>query len=486
MSNKTNKQSNITIDKRISNLRQLVIKNAIILRKKLVNGTVFKFQKFSKKQKKVLNWWCDNSPVKDMDGIIADGAIRSGKTVSMSLSFVLWAMFRFNGQNFIMAGKTVGAFRRNVLFWLKLMLKAQGYKTKERRTDNLVEISKGEKINYFYIFGGKDERSQDLVQGITAAGVFLDEVALMPESFVNQAIARCSVAGSKYWFNCNPEGPNHWFKVNWIDKCVGYLSKEQQKELINKGEVLKKLIYLHFTMDDNLSLSEEVKNRYRTNFAGVFFQRYILGLWVLAEGIIYHNFNKEKHCINKEDVPSNFDYYYVSSDYGITNPQVFLLCGIKYVKNKPHVWILKEYYNKSINGKKKQNLKTDTIFLKDYLKFIGDLDIKKVIIDPSATSLINLFKQHNIQVKEADNAVIDGINLVLSFLEQVRIHIVEENCPELLREFASYIWDTKAQEKGEDKPIKMNDHAMDALRYLLQTLFPIKRKGAYFYKKGVR
>lgn len=181
------------------------MKNAITLRKKIINGTVFKFQKFSKKQKKVLNWWCDNSPVKNMDGIIADGAIRSGKTVSMSLSFVIWAMTRFNGQNFIMAGKTVGAFRRNVLFWLKLMLKAQGYKIKERRTDNLVEISIGEKINYFYIFGGKDERSQDLVQGITAAGVFLDEVALMPESFVNQAIARCSVAGSKYWFNCNPE-----------------------------------------------------------------------------------------------------------------------------------------------------------------------------------------------------------------------------------------------------------------------------------------
>lgn len=205
MSKKKQKTNNITIDERISNLKKLVMKNAITLRKKIINGTVFKFQKFSKKQKKVLNWWCDNSPVKNMDGIIADGAIRSGKTVSMSLSFVIWAMTRFNGQNFIMAGKTVGTFRRNVLFWLKLMLKAQGYKIKERRTDNLVEISIGEKINYFYIFGGKDERSQDLVQGITAAGVFLDEVALMPESFVNQAIARCSVAGSKYWFNCNPE-----------------------------------------------------------------------------------------------------------------------------------------------------------------------------------------------------------------------------------------------------------------------------------------
>lgn len=460
---------NKNIDERISNLRKKVMQNAITMKKKIKNGTLFKFKPFSLKQKKILTWWTDNSPVKNKNGIIADGSIRAGKTLCMSLSFALWAMANFNGQNFILAGKTVGAFRRNVLFWLKLMLRAQGYKIKDRRSDNLCEISKGEVINYFYIFGGKDERSQDLVQGITAAGVFLDEVALMPQSFVNQALARCSVKGSKYWFNCNPEGPNHWFKVEWIDKA---------KE--------KNILHLHFTMDDNPSLDEETKNRYKKMFVGVFYQRFILGLWVLAEGIIYHNFDKERHCINKEDIPSKFDYYYVTSDYGITNPQVFLLCGIKIVNKKPHIWILKEYYNKGISEKKKkQKLKTDIIFLKDYLKFIGDLDIKKTIIDPSATSLINLFKQHDIKVKEADNAVIDGINLVLSFLDQNRIHIVEENCPELIREFASYIWDMKAQEKGEDKPIKLNDHALDALRYLLQTLFPIKKKGVYFYKGGV-
>lgn len=152
------------LDKRISNLKKRVMQNAITLRKKIKNGTTFKFKKFSKKQKKVLTWWNDKSPVKDKDGIITDGSIRSGKTLCISLSFVLWAMSKFNGQNFIMAGKTVGAFRRNVLFWLKLMLKAQKYKIKERRADNLVEISKGEIINYFYIFGGKDERSQDLIQ----------------------------------------------------------------------------------------------------------------------------------------------------------------------------------------------------------------------------------------------------------------------------------------------------------------------------------
>lgn len=287
----------------------------------------------------------------------------------------------------------------------------------------------------------------------------------MPESFVNQAIARCSVAGSKYWFNCNPEGPNHWFKVSWIDKA---------KE--------KGILYLHFTMDDNLSLTEEVKERYKKMFVGVFYKRYILGLWVLAEGIIYPNFSREKHTIKQKDLPNKFDYYYVTSDYGITNPQVFLLCGINFVDNKPHVWILDEYYNKG----KTEKVKTDALFLKDYKKFIKELDIRKTIIDPSATSLINLFKQENINVKEADNAVIDGINLVLNWLDEERIHILEDKCPNLLREFASYIWDAKAQEKGEDKPIKVNDHALDALRYLLQTIFPIKNRGVYFNNyKGV-
>ena len=175
----------------------------------LTRVQTFQFQPFSNKQKKILTWWLPDSPVKDYDGIIADGAIRSGKTVCMSLSFVFWAMSTFNGQNFAMCGKTIGSFRRNVLFWLKLMLKSRGYKVLDHRADNLVEIGRGEITNYFYIFGGKDERSQDLIQGITLAGVFFDEVALMPESFVNQATGRCSVAGSKYWFNCNPD-KKHW------------------------------------------------------------------------------------------------------------------------------------------------------------------------------------------------------------------------------------------------------------------------------------
>ena len=139
------RQKKYNLDERISNLKKQVMQNAITIKNKIKNGTIFKFKKFSIKQKKVLTWWNEKSPVKDKNGIIADGSIRAGKTLSMSLSFVLWAMTKFKGQNFIMAGKTVGAFRRNVLFWLKLMLRVQGYQIKDRRSDNLVEISKRRK-----------------------------------------------------------------------------------------------------------------------------------------------------------------------------------------------------------------------------------------------------------------------------------------------------------------------------------------------------
>ena len=285
-----------------------------------VKKAAFKFRPFSRKQKKILTWWMPNSPVHDMDGIIADGAIRSGKTVSMSLSFVMWAMESFDGQNFGMCGKTIGSFRRNVLFWLKLMLISRGYKVEDHRSDNLVIVKRKGKENYFYIFGGKDESSQDLIQGITLAGVFFDEVALMPESFVNQATGRCSVDGSKYWFNCNPDGPYHWFKQNWINKSTSYLGKEQTKkikeEAAKKGKAhgLKEILYLHFTMDDNLSLSELIKKRYRSMYTGVFYNRYILGLWAVAEGIIYDMFSEEKHVISEPQ--SYVGRKYVSVDYG--------------------------------------------------------------------------------------------------------------------------------------------------------------------------
>ena len=410
---------------------------------------IFKFRPFSPKQRKVLNWWCESSPVKDKDGIIADGAIRSGKTLSMSLSFVLWAMSSFNGQNFAMCGKTIGSFRRNVLFWLKLMLKSRGYQVTDHRADNLVIISRGETENYFYIFGGKDERSQDLIQGITLAGVFFDEVALMPESFVNQATGRCSVDGSKYWFNCNPDGPYHWFKANWIDK---------RKE--------KHLLYLHFTMDDNLSLTEKVKERYRNMYTGVFFKRYILGLWCMAEGIIYDMFSAEKYVRPLKEIEPILvkGNRYISCDYGTQNATVFLLWN----KGTDGVWYcIREYY---YSGRDKCRQKTDAEFADDFMKWIGDTKFRAMIVDPAAASFIAELRKRGVKVLKAKNDVLDGIRMVATRLNQNRLGFAEE-CENTIKEFGSYIWDEKAAERGEDKPVKFADHCMDAVRYFVFTIF---------------
>ncbi len=428
----------------------------------------FQFKPFSRKQRKVLDWWCDDSPVKDKDGIIADGAIRSGKTVCMSLGFVFWAMARFQGQNFGMCGKTIGSFRRNVLFWLKMMLQSRGYNVVDHRSDNLVIITKGSVINYFYIFGGKDERSQDLIQGITLAGVFFDEVALMPESFVNQATGRCSVEGSKYWFNCNPDGPYHWFKLNWIDKSTGYLgnkkSAEIRKKAVGEGKDtgLKEILYLHFTMDDNLSLSETIKARYRSVYTGVFFKRYILGLWAMAEGIIYDMFDPDKHVIHDQG-RQNRGNYYVSCDYGIQNATVFLLWN----REKSGKWICsREYY---YSGKEEGNQKTDTEYADDLQKWLEGIKPAKIIIDPSAASFIAELKKRGYTVKKAENDVLDGIRYVSSLLNEEKI-LVHESCKHTIKEFASYIWDVKAAEHGEDKPVKQWDHCLDALRYMCFTI----------------
>ena len=312
-------------------------------------------------------------------------------------------------------------------------------------------VSRNDTVNYFYIFGGKDERSQDLIQGITLAGVFFDEVALMPESFVNQATGRCSVDGSKFWFNCNPDGPYHWFKVNWIDKIVE-----------------KHLIYLHFTMDDNLSLSEKIKERYKLMYFGVFFKRYILGLWVVAEGLIYDMFNMDEHIVKTED--RNYIEYVLSCDYGTQNPMSIGLWG--YCGG---IWYrVKGYY---YSGKEMQKQKDDETYYQDLVKFVGNIPVKFMVVDPSAASFIACIRRHGRFIPiQANNDVVDGIRFTGSLIASGKLK-VNDCCDHWIKEALSYCWDPKSK---DDKPLKENDHCMDDTRYFCYT--HIKRNA---YKYGI-
>lgn len=420
------------------------------------------WQQFSKKQLQLLTWWADNSPYKNMNGIIAEGAVRSGKTLLMSFSFVAWSMNKFDHQQFAICGKTVGSLRRNVVTVLKDALNGRGFKVIDRQTENKLVISYKGKVNTYYLFGGRDERSQDLIQGITLAGVLLDEVALMPRSFVEQAMARCSIAGSTLWFNCNPEGPNHWF----------------YKELVLKAQE-KKLIRIHLGLDDNLSLSEEIKERYRSNFKGIFYRRFILGEWAFADGVVYDCYSEEKNTytnatrdqvlpyyIKENDPPYGYPYY--GTDYGVFNPQVFLEVYkvVKAGDRIPYFYVDKEYY---YNSREKMAQKTDDEYVSDLEKFIDGKHHRGMIVDPSASSLMVAASKRGIKNTKANNDVMEGLRMVYSLMSTGHILINKDNCPNLVSEIGLYCWDEKKGENGKELVVKKNDHALDALRYVVAT-----------------
>lgn len=409
-----------------------------------------KFKPFSRKQLKVLSWWKVDGIKDKYDAIIADGSVRSGKTVSMSISFVFWAMATFTDCNFALCGKTVRSCRRNVIKPLINMLKHR-YDIKDKRSENLLTISKDGKSNTFYIFGGKDESSQDLIQGVTLAGVLLDEVALMPRSFVEQALARCSVEGARFWFNCNPDNPNHWFYREWVLKAPE-----------------KHALRLKFLMDDNLSLSDKVKQRYCSLYQGTFYRRFILGEWVIAEGLVYQDYNdhiKDKLWDGNPD--ELVGTWYISMDYGTINP---CSMGLWCVTDNEAIRVDEYYYN----GRKEGYQRTDEEHYAELDKLAGDRYIERVIIDPSAASFKATIKRHGkFFVKSAKNDVINGIRTTSQMLTDGRIKIGVK-CKASQEEFGMYRWDDKAE---VDKVVKENDHAMDDIRYFAYTV--LKREFKY-------
>lgn len=396
------------------------------------------FYPFSKKQLTALSWWNNSSPYRNYDAIICDGAVRSGKTSCMSVGFVAWAFYQFSSRSFAICGKTVASLRRNVITELLPILESLGFSCRLKVSSNIVVISKNGRENRFYLFGGKDEASASLIQGMTLAGVLFDEVALMPRSFVEQALARCSVEGSKFWFNCNPENPQHWFYLEWIKKA---------KE--------KNALYVHFRMEDNPSLSSEILARYKSLYSGHFYERFVLGKWVAAQGLVYSGFDVDKNIASPPDHPA--EKYYVSCDYGTVNPSSFGLWGLY-----DGVWYrIREYY---YNSRKTGSQRTDEEHYSALCELVGDCKISAVIVDPSAASFIECIRRHGkYHVTPAKNNVVDGIRRVSDALRSEEIKI-SPCCEDAIREFGLYRWDDNL---SKDAPRKENDHAMDDIRYFV-------------------
>ncbi len=402
--------------------------------------------RLSPKQRKVLTWWMPGSGDREKEAIFCDGAVRSGKTMAMGLGFFIWAMGCFDGKKFGLCGKTIQSFRRNVLTEVLPVLEGMGFSWKEHRTENRLEVRLRGKVNQFYIFGGLDEGSADRIQGITVAGVLLDEAALMPRSFVEQACARCSVTGSRIWFNCNPAGPGHWLYREWVMKAEE-----------------KNCLRLHFTMEDNPGLSEKIRKRYERLYSGVFYQRFVLGLWAQAEGRVYDFFTADM----VQEAPEGCDEWYISCDYGTVNPTSMGLWG-----KKDGIWYrVKEFY---FSSREQMRQMTDEEYAGAMKNLAGGREIREVVVDPSAASFIEVLRRKGWRVRKADNDVLKGIRLTSDLLKAGKI-VICRGCDDCLREMEEYVWDLGSGDR--DRVKKEHDHAMDDMRYFVSTVLGKKESG---------
>lgn len=395
---------------------------------------------FSPKQRRVLTWWRPGSADADKQAVICDGAVRSGKTLCTGLSFFCWAMSSFQNRSFALCGKTIVSVRRNLLSELLPLLENMGFRCRQQVSRNLLQVRLGGRRNTFYLFGGKDEGSAALIQGITLAGALLDEVALMPRSFVEQTAARCSVPGSRLWFSCNPESPGHWFYREWIQKA-------EEKQALR----------LQFSMADNPGLSRAVLERYQSMFEGTFYRRFVLGEWVAAEGLVYDFFDEDM----VQDVPEGrMEEWYISCDYGTVNPTSMGLWG-----RRGGVWYrVKECY---YDARAVHRQRTDEEHADALAELAGERSIRAVVADPSAASFIEVLRRRGWRVRRAENEVLSGIRLTARLLKTGRL-VICRGCQDAIREFSLYRWEDR--DGGQDRVRKEHDHAMDEIRYFAATV----------------
>jgi len=434
------------------------------IRARRFDKPAFEWQRPSAKQEQILYWWTPSSPFKDLAYIEMEGAVRCGKTATATFSYVNWANFSYDAEEFALCSKTIGTCIRNVVRPLMKMLSVEpSYEVTFRRGreegSHLITYQKDlDHENIFWIYGGKDESSQDLIQGKTLAGILLDEAPLMPQSFINQGLARLSVEGAKAWFINNPETPTHKLYVETLDPL----------------QAEGKLLYLHLVMDDNPSLSEEAKARIKSQWpvGTVLHKRYVLGLRAAAEGRVYSFFDDDlvKGFV-VEQVPDNFTMYLAGLDFGITNPFAAQLWGLS-----GGVWyILREFY---WDSKIEQKQKTNHEYIEDLARLCfwnGERKAPiKILVPPEE---MNGFGReirqsdhiHLSNVRDADNKIMPGIEDLTTLLSLGKLKILR-SCEKTIWGIDNLQWDPKAQERGEDMFQKGGsgspDHICDCSRYL--------------------
>ena len=408
----------------------------------------------SPKQRKILAF-----PYSDYDAIICDGAVRSGKTSIMTVAFVDWAMREFDGQRFGICGKTVDSATKNIIVpYISMSYAKERYTLRWRRSDKLLEVKQGATTNWFEVFGGKDESSLMLIHGRTLAGVLLDEVALMPESFVNQALARCSVDGARLWFSCNPQSPSHWFHTDWI---------ERHRE--------RNALYLHFAMTDNPALSEKTLERYRSMYSGVFYDRYIRGLWVAADGLIYQQFadEKERYLI---DTPPDIMYAVIGLDFGGSkSAHAMTLTG--FTSGFKQVILLDEYYHNNLKSGRLSPKQLEEAFVDFVRRAKSKYKVYEAFCDSAEQTLIEGLTVAAIRARlgiEVRNAIKGPINDRIAFYNS----LMAQDRFKIMRHCTAHIKALEEAVYDDSKPVKdvrldngtTDIDSLDSMEYSTETV----------------
>lgn len=416
----------------------------------------FSFKPFSEKQRRLMNWWREGSPHADCNMVIADGAVRSGKTIAMICGFFLWSFATFKGETFILAGKTIGALKKNVIAPALAILNAWGRKYHYVSSGDEARIEVGG--NVYYLYDAHNERSRERLQGLTAAGALADEVALFPRSFVEQMIARCSVDGAKLWLNCNPESPAHFVKAELIDKA------DQ-----------KNIYVLHFRMEDNLTLSEKRRAFFRSAFTGVFYRRFILGEWALTDGLVYQDFADDPSSYTITEIP-RIQYATIGVDFGGTgSAHSFTLTG--FTPGYESVVILAEYYHSNKDGRALNPEQLQNAFVEFVREARKKFNVYEAFCDSAEQTLIRGLQGAvsragvAIDVRNARKGPInDRIMFYNSLIAQGRFFI-HSSCKNTIKAMCEAVYNSK--NKTEDERLddgSTNIDSLDSMEYSTESV----------------
>ena len=370
---------------------------------------------------------------------VLHGSVRSGKTWISLVLWAFWVCVSPKDKNYLMAAKTLTGLKRNCLDLLEALVGKNNFTYSLSQKEGTLF---GRKI---YLEGVNDARAESKIRGMTLQGAYCDEITLFAEDFFSMLLSRLSESGAKLFGTTNPDSPNHWFKVNFIDR---------------QGEI--DIFVMQFLIDDNTFLDSNYVEELKKEYTGVFYDRFIRGLWVIAEGLVYPMFDKKRHILDECEEPKDKHFeYYISIDYGTINP---CSMGLWRLEEGRVVRVKEVYYD----SKRKKKQLTDEEYYSMLDDLAGDKSIIAVVVDPSAASFIETIRRHGkFNVRKANNDVIDGIRVTGSMLQNMKLFFGKD-CEDSIREFGLYRWDEKAP---ADRVVKEFDHAMDDIRYACNTIF---------------